>query len=62
MTSQITEQAFEANVESMLLDSGWAKGNPAEWDVDQALFPECALAVHEGQSPPTVGGYCWLFG
>ena len=51
MTSQTTEQAFETNVESMLLGSGWQKGDLAEWDVDRALFPARAVAFIRETQP-----------
>ena len=38
--SQTTERAFESYVESVLLgQSGWRRGDVAEWDVERALFP-----------------------
>ena len=51
MTATHTEQAFETNVESMLLGSGWRKGDLAEWDVDRALFPARAVAFIRDTQP-----------
>ena len=44
MTATHTEQAFETNVESMLVEAGWRTGDLGEWDVDRALFPARAVA------------------
>ena len=51
MTATHTEQAFETNVESMLLSRGWRKGDLAEWDVDRALFPARAVAFIRATQP-----------
>ena len=51
MTSHTTEQAFETNVESMLLDAGWRAGDLGEWDVDRALFPARAVAFIRETQP-----------
>ena len=51
MTATHTEQAFETTVESMLLGSGWRKGDLAEWDVDRALFPARAAAFIRDTQP-----------
>ena len=51
MTAIHTEQAFETNVEYMLLDGGWRKGDLAEWDVDRALFPARAVAFIRDTQP-----------
>ncbi|MXY43426.1 MAG: type I restriction endonuclease subunit R [Dehalococcoidia bacterium] len=51
MTATHTEQAFETNVEYMLLDGGWRKGDLAEWDVDRALFPARAVAFIRDTQP-----------
>ena len=51
MTATHTEQAFETNVEYMLLDGGWRKGDLAEWDVDRALFPGRAAAFIRDTQP-----------
>ena len=51
MTSQTNEQAFEATVESMLLDGGWRAGNLGEWDVDRALFPAGVTAFLKATQP-----------
>ena len=51
MTATHTEQAFETNVEYMLLDGGWRKGDLAEWDVDRALFPARAAAFIRDTQP-----------
>ena len=40
MSSQTNEQAFESQVEAMLLGlGGWQRGTTAEWNVERALFP-----------------------
>ncbi len=51
MTATHTEQAFETNVESMLLSRGWRKGDLAEWDVDRALFPARVVAFIRDTQP-----------
>ena len=51
MTATHTEQAFETNVEYMLLDGSWRKGDLAEWDVDRALFPARAVAFIRDTQP-----------
>ena len=51
MTATHTEQAFEANVESMLLGGGWRAGDLAEWDVERALFPARAVAFIRDTQP-----------
>ena len=51
MTATHTEQAFETNVESMLLGGGWRAGDLAEWDVDRALFPARAVAFIRDTQP-----------
>ncbi len=51
MTATHTEQAFETNVEYMLLDGGWRRGDLAEWDVDRALFPARAAAFIRDTQP-----------
>ena len=51
MTATHTEQAFETNVESMLLGGGWRAGDLAEWDVDRALFPARAVAFISDTQP-----------
>ena len=51
MTATHTEQAFETNVESMLLDGGWRTGDLVEWDVDRALFPARAVAFIRDTQP-----------
>ena len=54
MTSQTSEKAFEATVESMLVDGGWRKGDNAEWDVERALFPGSGGCVPSGDSAGVV--------
>ena len=44
MSTQTNEAAFEATVESMLVDGGWQKGDTAGWDVERALFPDRVVA------------------
>ena len=51
MTSQTNEEAFEATVESMLVDGGWQKGDTAEWDVEQAVFPARVVAFLQAAQP-----------
>ena len=51
MTATHTEQAFETNVEWMLLSRGWRKGDLAEWDIDRALFPARAVAFIRATQP-----------
>ena len=51
MTSQANEQAFESTVESMLRKGGWRPGDRAEWNVEQALFPACAVAFMQATQP-----------
>ena len=51
MTSQKTERAFEATVESMLVEGGWSEGDRGEWDVDRALFPARVSAFIEATQP-----------
>ena len=51
MTRKIDEQSFESTVESMLLEGGWRKGHPREWDAELALFPDHVIAfIRETQS------------
>ena len=51
MTSQTSEKAFEATVESMLVDGGWQKGTTAEWDVERGLFPDRVVAFLQAAQP-----------
>ena len=51
MTSQTSEKAFEATVESMLVTGGWQKGDTAEWDVERALFPARVVAFLQAGQP-----------
>ena len=51
MATQTQEAAFEATVESMLLDAGWVKGVREDWDVDHALFAEPAIAFMRDTQP-----------
>ncbi len=51
MTATHTEQAFETNVETMLLGGGWRAGDLAEWDVERALFPARAVAFIRETQP-----------
>ena len=51
MTTQTKEQAFEATVESILLNVGWIKGVRQDWDVEQALFSEPAIAFMRDTQP-----------
>ena len=51
MSSHTEELAFEATVESMLLDGGWLKGDREEWDVGRALFPARAIAFMRDTQP-----------
>lgn len=43
MMSQISEKAFEAFVEQMLLAKGWQPGNVSGWDRKRALFPQTII-------------------
>ncbi|MBF0178394.1 MAG: type I restriction endonuclease subunit R [Magnetococcales bacterium] len=49
--SQTTENAFESNVEQMLLAGGWRPGTNVEWDHDRALFPVQVYAFIEATQP-----------
>ncbi len=51
MTSQTNEKAFETTVESMLVDGGWQKGDPDEWDVERAVFPARVVAFLQAAQP-----------
>ena len=51
MTSQRNEKAFEATVESLLVDGGWVEGDVDDWDVERALFPACVVAFLEAAQP-----------
>ena len=51
MSSQTKEQAFEATVESILLDVGWIQGVREDWDVGRALFAEPAIAFMRDTQP-----------
>ena len=51
MTSQTSEKAFEATVESMLVAGGWKKGDREEWDVERALFPARVVAFLQAAQP-----------
>ncbi len=51
MTSQTNEEAFEATVVSMLIESGWRIGNRVEWNVDLALFPDDTIAFMQEAQP-----------
>ena len=51
MTSQTDEKAFETTIESMLINGGWEKGDPSEWDVEQALFPARVVAFLQTTQP-----------
>ena len=51
MTSQTSEKAFEATVESMLVAGGWQKGDRTEWDVEQAVFPARVAAFLQAAQP-----------
>ncbi|MCK9486078.1 MAG: DEAD/DEAH box helicase family protein [Dehalococcoidia bacterium] len=58
MSSQTQEQAFEATVQSMLLDGGWRAGDPDKWDkwdVDRALFPARIVAFLRETQPKEWG-------
>ncbi|MBF0611879.1 MAG: type I restriction endonuclease subunit R [Magnetococcales bacterium] len=49
--SQTNENAFESNVEEMLLAGGWKRGTNAEWDQDKALFPVQIYTFIEATQP-----------
>ena len=51
MTSQTSEKAFEATVESMMVAGGWQKGDTAEWDVERALFPARVVSFLQAAQP-----------
>ncbi len=51
MSTQTKEQAFEATVESMLLNVGWVKGVREDWDVEKALFAEPTIAFMRDTQP-----------
>ena len=51
MTKQTTERAFEAAVESMLLQGSWSQADLAQWDVERALFPAHAIAFIRETQP-----------
>ena len=62
MSTHTGEFAFEATVESMLLDGGWRKGDLGEWAVDRALFPARALAFICDTQPDLWAGMTTLHG
>ncbi len=50
--AQTNEKAFEAYVETILLNqAGWKQGSNAEWDVDRALFPARICAFLQDTQP-----------
>lgn len=49
--AQTTEKAFETYIERMLTASGWQRGNVAEWDKAQALFPARVFAFIAATQP-----------
>ncbi len=51
MTTQTKEQAFEATVEAMLIDSGWVTADRDEWDVARALFGARAVSFMRETQP-----------
>ena len=51
MTSQTSERAFEATVESMLVEGGWRKGDNTGWDVERALFPARVVSFLQAAQP-----------
>ena len=51
MTSQTTERALENAVESTLLNSGWQKADVSGWDVENAIFPQQAIAFIKATQP-----------
>ncbi len=55
MTSQTNERAFEATVESMLVEGGWYEGDVAEWDVERGLFPARVVAFLQAAQPELWG-------
>ena len=55
MTSQTSERAFEAMVESILVAGGWHEGDVADWDVERALFPARVVAFLEAAQPELWG-------
>ena len=55
MTSQTSEMAFEATVESMLVEGGWREGDVAQWDVERALFPARVVAFLQAAQPELWG-------
>ena len=51
MTTQTKEAAFEATVESMLIDSGWVRAGRHEWEVERALLPARAVSFMRETQP-----------
>ena len=49
--AQTTERAFEAAVESMLVEGGWCRGDRGGWDVKRALFPARVVAFLREAQP-----------
>ncbi len=55
MTNQTDEGAFESTVESMLVEGGWHRGDPAEWDVERSVFPARVVAFLRAAQPELWG-------
>ena len=51
MTTQTKEAAFEATVESMLIESGWVRAGRHEWEVERALLPARAVSFMRETQP-----------
>ena len=51
MTTQNTEAAFEATVESMLAEAGWESGHRDDWDAVRALSPDRVVAFVRDTQP-----------
>jgi len=49
--TETTEKSFEATVEPILHQAGWASAPATEWDVDRALFPGRVTAFIEATQP-----------
>ena len=57
-----SEQAFEATVESMLLDGGWNAGDRSDWDAERALFPARVVAFLQSTQPKPWSAMAGLHG
>ena len=62
MSSQTSEAAFEATVESMLTAGGWNSGNRLEWDAERGLFPARVVAFLQATQPEAWSAMAGLHG